>query len=118
MPITITQLSRAEIDTILHLNKLLREKDFKEVAEGTRAYPKMDPRGDQNVCDACQRSIGLTRCCNVVIDMHTSKMTMEPALPDRDGAVVLRYHERCYPKNLLEDLDGRRRGPRREEEGL
>jgi hypothetical protein len=78
----------------------------------------MEPPSEHSVCDACQRGIGFARCCNVVIDMHSSKLTMERALPDRDGAVVLRYHERCYPKNLLEDLDGRRRGPRREEEDL
>lgn len=115
MPITKTTFSPAEFETIAHLNKLLKQLEEKEAVQGTRAYPQMPPATLHNVCDACQRGLGFARCCNVVVDMHTSKLTMERALPDRMGAVVLRYHERCFPKNLLEDLNGRRRGASSEE---
>lgn len=104
MPIVKTTISREEMDTISRLNAMLRvqeDRDYRLMVK--QAVRHETVQRQPHICDACQRGLN-RRCWNVVVDMDGATLSVCRPVPDSVGSVVLRYHDRCYPKKLVENL--------------
>lgn len=112
MPIMTKTVTPTEMETIARLNEDSKRREQTEYRRtiGTVCHEPAE-RG-QTLCDACQCRIK-DRCYNVVVTGLESKLTIQQPLTDVTGSVVLRYHDRCYPKNLFEKMSGRGANPER-----
>jgi len=68
-----------------------------------RGYRPEDSPADERHCDACSGRL-TSGCHNVLFEGMVERLVIGQPEPDRVGAVVVRYHHVCYPKNLLEVL--------------
>ena len=105
MPTKTTTVTRETRLAMHDLNMIAR---MKESASADRVVTgserRHEPRPLHRECDACVRALP-ARCINVVIGDVDAVVITGPQAPDLPGRVTVRYHEKCYPKDLAEWLN-------------
>lgn len=94
MPIEKTTVSPEEIETIAHLNKLLRHDEVRQGSLLRKTSMQDFELADRHVgCDACvkRRSLG-RKCYNLILDNEGATLVFGRPLKDQRGCVILRYH--------------------------
>lgn len=118
MPLRNTTVTRDELHTIERLNRLMKMKEERERCAISSRAVSHEPvhRGDA-LCDVCQKKLPNRICQNVVVD--GGRAALIPGLPmaDQAGKIVLRYHDDCYPRRLVQVMNAgptQARGPNQE----